>query len=594
LANKVFDFLLSGINSLVKLGKGGNTLESHLDSHVEFKKPNGELVNVRTANPIDLKDSVNLEFLRENVLLSYGAPVQNLAQLRAIPLSQRRDKQIRLVEDEQAFYQFDAESMLVVPNSDNPKLAVLPNDVPLALPGRWIKSRGRTQYHADLIGIDSGDDHPQYQLRNEKDQPTGYLGLDNNGRLNATTDELDEGGDNQYFTPERAREASVEDEINEGEKEKAPSQDAVFQELADKEPNLPSGAPNEFLDGTKNFRNVEIQDIPGLEFGIQLAYDQIDILDATKEPSLPSGAPGTYLHSDKTFKQIDYSEIVGTPPESGGGGASTFLDLTDTPAAYPPARSYISANQSSTPELEYRFPSQLREDVFGVVAFQGSTTNLNTFTTPGIFGISFGSTATGVPFTLDGTWILGGYLKVIRSIAGLPSELGMIQIFYPSRIINTGGGLFQVNNQFFNSIYIRREISNPGQWDLWVRIPTFRANRQFEFPHHARLNLASDAILPLGTGNATLACTDASIFEKSSGTATITITNMGIGQSIVLVVTNGTTVPYTLTFASNGTESFRWQNGEQPSPTLISNSRDIYTFLKVGNIIYGSFLGDMR
>lgn len=174
--NKLYLYLLSGIASVVKLGRRGNTLRSEAN-HVEFRDPNNNLLRVKTGNAQQLDDAVSLQDLRDRALLNYGAPVQGIPQLLSIVSSERRDKQIRYVEDERTYYQFDAESIEIVPNEDNPNLVFIPNDLPSFLPGRWIQTRGRTEYHTDLLGLDEGNDHPQYQLRNEKNEPSGYPGI---------------------------------------------------------------------------------------------------------------------------------------------------------------------------------------------------------------------------------------------------------------------------------------------------------------------------------------------------------------------------------------------------------------------------------
>ncbi len=318
--NKTFDFLLSGINSLVKLGKGGNSLKSEKDSHIEFLSSALELLPVRTKNPVDSKDSVNLEFLRENVLLNFGLPVQNLSELSSIPSLERRDKQIRYVEDIEAFYQFDGQSIAIAPNPDIPDLVILPDGIDPSFPGRWIKTKARIQFHSELIGNDLGDDHPQYQLRTEKDQPTGYVGKDSFGNINSNTDELAEGTTNLYYTDSRARTASVEDAINSGEIEKAPSQDAVFQALSEKEDSIANSDVNKFFNGLKEFALITIADIVDLASELTNILTELDNintsvtdLDDNKEDNLPSGNVGEYLHSDKTFKKIDYSEIDNLP-----------------------------------------------------------------------------------------------------------------------------------------------------------------------------------------------------------------------------------------------------------------------------------------
>ncbi|AGS80697.1 hypothetical protein LEP1GSC050_0097 [Leptospira phage vB_LbrZ_5399-LE1] len=177
--NPVFDFLLSGIASVVRIGKNGPKLKSN-NTSLEVRLPDdSSLGNLKIADPINPEDAVTLSYLRDHVLLNFGAPVQNLSALSQILASDRRDKQIREVEDELSFYEFDGNSNLIAPDPSDSTRVILPNDIPLTSPGRWLKTAARTQSHASLLGLTLGNDHPQYQLRSEKNSPGGYASLSN-------------------------------------------------------------------------------------------------------------------------------------------------------------------------------------------------------------------------------------------------------------------------------------------------------------------------------------------------------------------------------------------------------------------------------
>lgn len=508
MANKVFDFLLSGVNSILRLGKGGNSLKSHNNSHIEFLTSNGDLLPVRTKTPVHLSDSVSLEFLRENVLLSYGLPVQNISELKAIPEVDRRDKQIRMVEDETTFYQYDEQSMAIVPDPDNPKRSVLPNDKTLAVPGRWLFAKGRTQYHTDLIGNDSGDDHPQYQLRNERDQPDGYLGLDSNSKLNTDTDRLDEGSSNQYFTGARARAETVDDSINPLETERAPSQRVVFDELATKEDSILGGTG--FWDGTKTFRPVEITDIPGLELGIQGAYDAIGDLETNKEDSILPGVAGEFWDGTKAFRQILMEDILNL--------VSTLAGKEDTITASTSDK-FLNGNKVFT-EIE------------------------------------------------------------ITDINGLTTGLGNKEPSIPSGV----AGQYLTHDKTFKKIDYSEVDNTPP--DLFPSGLTM-----FEIPRHVRLNIASIPLI--ASGNTTLNCSQASLFQKTGGYAIIQFQNLTNAQTIYLeIISTGSA--YNLTFTSFGGESIKWNKGTQPTPTPTSGSSDFYTFIKIGSKIFATCLDDMK
>ncbi|EIE01456.1 hypothetical protein [Leptospira licerasiae] len=174
---KVFDFSLFGVGSKIRFGRRGAQLKYN-SSSIEVRNPDdSDFATLKVASPSDNKDAVNLEYLRSEVLANWNVPVQNISELQAIPANNRNDKQIREVEDELAFYQFDAQSLLVVPDPIDSLRVIKPNDLSTPSPGRWIKTTARAQQHSILLGLSSGNDHPQYQLRSERNVPLGYVGL---------------------------------------------------------------------------------------------------------------------------------------------------------------------------------------------------------------------------------------------------------------------------------------------------------------------------------------------------------------------------------------------------------------------------------
>ncbi|MCU0322141.1 MAG: hypothetical protein MUE72_06950, partial [Chitinophagaceae bacterium] len=248
---------------------------------------------MKVGNAVDLNDAVSLSDLREKVLLNYGTPVQNISQLLAIPNSERRDKQIRYVEDLQSYYQFDAESPETAPNSDDPNRIFLPNDLSNINSGRWIQTRGRTEYHSDLLGIDEGDDHPQYQLRNERNSENGYPGLN----------------------------TSWEIEVISG--------------------NLISGLVTSFLKSIATVtRTWNLPDANGTlttEERLSTEVSAINDVFSNKEDSLPSGSSGQFLNGLKEMVAVAWSFIDGKPstfpPDTHGHTMAQVMDLEDTLAA---------------------------------------------------------------------------------------------------------------------------------------------------------------------------------------------------------------------------------------------------------------------
>lgn len=192
--NPVFDFLLKGIGATVKLGKGGPQMKAGPQG-IDVRLPDdSDFGTVRIGSPVGLNDAVNLGFIRDQVLANWSSPVQGLTDLQTIPAFDRRDKQIREVENEYAFYQFDAESTATVPDPVDPTRTILPNDIVLPNPGRWIKTSARAQQHTQLLGLAAGDDHPQYQLRSEKNQAAGYAGLSSDDLTSPALELVSSGG----------------------------------------------------------------------------------------------------------------------------------------------------------------------------------------------------------------------------------------------------------------------------------------------------------------------------------------------------------------------------------------------------------------
>ncbi|TGL58629.1 hypothetical protein [Leptospira jelokensis] len=289
---KLYYYLIAGISNIVQLGRRGNTLRSE-PTHIEFRSPTNSLLRVKVGNAVELTDAVSLNDLREKVLLNYGTPVQNISQLTAIPNAERRDKQIRYVEDLRSYYQFDAESNESVPNVDDPNRVFLPNDLSSINTGRWIQTRGRTEYHSDLLGIDEGDDHPQYQLRNERNNENGYPGLTSNREI----------------------------EVLSG--------------------NLISGIVTSFLRSIANVaRTWNLPDANGtLTTEERLASEVTTINDvlSNKENSLPSGTSGQFLNGLKAMVAVAWNFIEGKPnafpPITHGHLISEVMDLEDTLSA---------------------------------------------------------------------------------------------------------------------------------------------------------------------------------------------------------------------------------------------------------------------
>lgn len=80
----------------------------------------------------------------------YGAPVQSIAALRAVPYAGVPDKQLRLVEDVGAIYRYDTAGT----GADDGVGTILPTGN--AGNGRWFKVQAATQDHEALVGLLGG------------------------------------------------------------------------------------------------------------------------------------------------------------------------------------------------------------------------------------------------------------------------------------------------------------------------------------------------------------------------------------------------------------------------------------------------------
>lgn len=127
-------------------GGGASTLHTHDhgtlvgledDDHTLYVKADGTRaftgvvagVTPTAAAHLSTKGYVDAQVL--TATNAFGAPVQTLADLRAVPAAQRTDKQVRLVEDVGALYRFDAQAT----SGDEQ-----PNDLPAT--GFWIRASG--------------------------------------------------------------------------------------------------------------------------------------------------------------------------------------------------------------------------------------------------------------------------------------------------------------------------------------------------------------------------------------------------------------------------------------------------------------------
>jgi hypothetical protein len=112
------------------------------------------------------------------------------------------------------------------------------------------------------------------------------------------------------------------------------------------------------------------------------------------------------------------------------------------------------------------------------------------------------------------------------------------------------------------------------------------SNGMYSFLGFAKIISPTQTATP--AGNETIDCNYKHIGLKTGGTATITLSNLSEGQTFNLVMST-TGSAYTVTWSP----TIVWPAGKVPVPSVTVGRYDVYTFLKVGGVIFGNCLKDM-
>lgn len=86
------------------------------------------------------------------------------------------------------------------------------------------------------------------------------------------------------------------------------------------------------------------------------------------------------------------------------------------------------------------------------------------------------------------------------------------------------------------------------------------------------------------SGNEVLNCAIQSTFRKTGGDAIITLSGMEENQNVSLLMESVGSV-YTLTWSGY---TFHWPWSSIPTPTTTSGRYDLYNFIKINDVVYGS------
>jgi hypothetical protein len=76
------------------------------------------------------------------------------------------------------------------------------------------------------------------------------------------------------------------------------------------------------------------------------------------------------------------------------------------------------------------------------------------------------------------------------------------------------------------------------------------------------------------------------------GSYTVVLANMSEGQSVSVVI-NSSGTAYSMLWTDAAAVSVKWPPTGVPVPTAIASRYDVYTFMKVGGMIFGSALLQM-
>lgn len=111
----------------------------------------------------------------------------------------------------------------------------------------------------------------------------------------------------------------------------------------------------------------------------------------------------------------------------------------------------------------------------------------------------------------------------------------------------------------------------------------------FAVAGNARLALPTTQTFS-SAGNETLDCATKSLFLKTGGgasTITLTLSNMTEGQIINVIVSSGAS-SYSLVWAG---QTFVWRNGGVPAPTSDPGEYEVYSFQKIGGLVFACRVG---
>lgn len=528
-------FQLGGIARIVQFGKNGKKLKSTPNGLAHVEADELTLSNAQFADPVTDQDGVTLKYLKENVLLNWATPVQSLADLVLVLPADRIDKQIRYVEDELCYYQFDQESLAVVPNPIDSNRTLIPSDLSPSDPGRWIWTRGRVEQHQDLLGLGVGNDHPQYQLRLEKDSEDGYPSLDSTRSLNLqSTDGL--GG---WITSKLRNIATAFREWTLPDKSGTLALDDEFVGATNLQPGTKGLVPTPIVGDEIHYLRGD-----GIWSPVSL-FKNTDVKNANYLAN-----QGERVLVDSTVGSI----VITLPLSPSDGMTVAILD--------------VGNNAETNP-----------------IIIEPNGEKINNGIVDEEWALDMDSVYVSLSYSqVQGSWYFNETPSTFVPLSGptisvLDSPIGSETTDAPSVrwVQDTKANLLHGHGI---SDITGLAIALSGKQDS---LPVSIVEGQLNFASEVKVNKASNyTIVP--AGNETLDCNIASTFFKTGGTATITFANLSEGQSVdVLMQSTGSA--YVLTWAG---ATFRWQGATVPTPTPTASRWDLYSFKRIGGIVYAA------
>lgn len=148
-------------------------------------------------------------------------------------------------------------------------------------------------------------------------------------------------------------------------------------------------------------------------------------------------------------------------------------------------------------------------------------------------------------------------------------------------VLSTGSQTIAGNKTFTDSISVSGNVNTSN-------IGTISGTNMTNINGYVRE--VSPATPLSSAGSQVINCASQSTWRKTGGAATITFSNMSENQ-LVTMVFEAIGSAYIITWEG---ETFRWPSGATPAPSAITGTFDVYTFMKIGGIVYANAILNMK